>query len=548
VLIDGRSLAEGEILETVVCVVGSGPAGLVVATELARAGVGATVVETGDRDRTDWAQELAAAGAADGSFQRLVGSRRRQLGGNANVWEIRFDGKGGGVRHLPLDEVDFEERAWLPHSGWPFGRSTLEPYYERAQVVCGLGPFRYGAEAWAEEGLQPLPLDPSVVRTAVFQVGRASLFTRTYLDELARSPTARILTNLTVVELETESEAGRVRAARARRPDGTAVAIRARAFVLAAGGVENPRLLLVSRAARPAGLGNDHDLVGRFFMEHPFVRGGVLVPHDRSTIGAARLYDLRPRDGGVGVMGHLALAADVRRRERLLGVGAVLFPRRTRLSLDALESLRALRRRPDTRRPLREPLRHARRLLRDLPSVPPVVYARLRHHELYLSSFNRAGWSRRPELVDRLDCFEVALVTEQAPDPENRITLGEERDALGVPRAVVSTRWGAEERRTVRRTRDLLAAEVARAGIGTLAGEGDELHVGSPTAHHHIGTTRMAGDPRAGVVDPDCRVHGVENLFVAGSSVFPTGGYANPTLTMIALALRLAEHLRTKRL
>jgi choline dehydrogenase-like flavoprotein len=545
VLIDGRSLSTDETVETDVCVVGAGPTGLVIATALARAGVGVTVVESGDRERTDWAQELAANDAVDGSFQRLGGSRCRQLGGTANVWEIRFDGQGGGVRHLPLDEIDFEERAWLPHSGWPFGCRTLDPYYERAQVACGLGPYRYGAEEWAEDGGRPLPLDPTRVRTAVFQVGRNVPFTRTHLDELAHSRTARILTNLTVVELETESDAGRVRAARARRPDGTAVAVEARAFVLAAGGVENPRLLLVSHAARPAGLGNEHDLVGRFLMDHPFVRGGVLVPHERSLIGASRLYDLRPRDGGVGVMGHLALAEDVRRRERLLGVGIVLFPRRARVPVDALEPLRALRRRPHARRRLREQLGHASRLLRVLPSLPPAVYARLRHHELYLSSFNRAGWSRRPELVDRLDRFDVAFMTEQAPDPENRITLGDDRDPLGVPRAVVSTRWGAEERRTVRRTRELLAAELARAEVGTLVHE-RELRVGSPTAHHHIGTTRMSTDPRTGVVDADCRVHGTANLFVAGSSVFPTGGYANPTLTIVALALRLADHLQTR--
>ena len=136
---------------------------------------------------------------------------------------------------------------------------------------------------------------------------------------------------------------------------------------------------------------------------------------------------------------------------------------------------------------------------------------------------------------------------EQAPNPASRVRLIEQRDALGMPRVQLEWRLSGLDKRSIRRAHELLARELGRAGLGRLQLMlSEDEHRWPPElggGRHHMGTTRMHRDPARGVVDPDCRVHGVGNLYVAGSSVFPTVGAANPTLTIVALALRLADHL-----
>ena len=538
-LIDGRSLGDGSVVETDVCVVGAGPAGLSLASALEAHGVRVAVVESGGEEPGP-AQELSRAVFAPDSFQGLEGLPRRQLGGNANVWIIQLGPRTYGVRLLPLDPVDFEPRAWLPLSGWPLDYDELEPYYARAAALCGVAGASFDGAAWEGQ----LPLDAAVVRTAVFHVADQRAFTDTVARRLRVSPTASLFLHLTVTELRLSRDGASVDRVTARRLDGGTVAFAARRVVLAAGGVENARLLLAGCPAAPGGLGNASGLVGRCFMEHPFVRGGVLEPADRSLFDQAALYDLRPT-GGHAAIGHLALAPDVRRREQLLNVGAVLFPRSRRMSMETLEALRALRAARGLRRPLREPFGHAGRVVRGLPSVARIVWARARRPDLYLTNFLRGGWSRHEDAAERLDHFEVVFLTEQAPDPLNRIVLTSRRDRFGLPLPELRTRWGAHEARSIRRTRELLAAAVSASGIGDFVGDESDggLHVSGSVAHHHLGTTRAAADPRHGVVDAHLRVHGIANLFVAGSSVFPTGGYANPTLTIVSLSLRLADRL-----
>jgi choline dehydrogenase-like flavoprotein len=141
--------------------------------------------------------------------------------------------------------------------------------------------------------------------------------------------------------------------------------------------------------------------------------------------------------------------------------------------------------------------------------------------------------------------FKTAM--EQAPNRESRVMLGEERDRLGCARVALCWSLTSLDRRTFDRGHEILHEELRRANVGSLEtafGPADDAWPpGLRGARHHMGTTRMHVDPRRGVVDPQCRVHGISNLYVAGSSVFPTGGAANPTLTIVALALRLAEHV-----
>ena len=140
---------------------------------------------------------------------------------------------------------------------------------------------------------------------------------------------------------------------------------------------------------------------------------------------------------------------------------------------------------------------------------------------------------------------------EHLPHRSSRVVLATDRDALGMPRLRTQVAFTEQDVRTVEKFHRVLAAQLSATGTGAFHAYDPDLvsqiedrltHFNS--MYHHLGTTRMSASPATGVVDRDCRVHGVDNLYVAGGSVFPTGGYANPTLTVVALALRLADRLR----
>jgi choline dehydrogenase-like flavoprotein len=279
--------------------------------------------------------------------------------------------------------------------------------------------------------------------------------------------------------------------------DGPEFSLRSRVVVLATGGIENARLLLASNGVEAAGLGNRHDLVGRFFMEHPHTHSGEFLPSPVAR--PLGLYQLHRR-GGVDVLGVLALSAAVRRDARLANFTASLAPRTQGGAFE-----------------------------RDLGVVI-------------------AGFDAEGERAQGIPRFAFSNECEQVPNPESRVQLAYERDALGMNRVTLKWRLASEDRDSLRRSHEILAREIGRAGLGRVKPGLSEPDGAWPAdlngARHHMGTTRMHSDPKRGVVDADSRVHGIANLFVAGSSVFPTSGAANPTLTIVALALRLADHLK----
>ncbi|HEY9734658.1 MAG TPA: GMC family oxidoreductase, partial [Trichocoleus sp.] len=169
-----------------------------------------------------------------------------------------------------------------------------------------------------------------------------------------------------------------------------------------------------------------------------------------------------------------------------------------------------------------------------------------RSHKVY--HFDMGGWSLRQDQEKAFSCFEVLHFTEQAPDPANRIMLSNDRDVFGYPKMQLQWRWSDQDIQSIRRAQALFKQEFAKAGLGELKVELDQglPRMIYPSIHHHMGTTRMHESPKHGVVDANCRVHGVSNLYVASSSVFPTSGYANPTLTIVAIAIRVADQIKRK--
>ena len=538
-IVDARRLAEGTEIACHVCIVGAGPAGMTIARELAGTPWRVCLVESGGVDTHGDAPPLSGL-SRDGDFFPPATALHRQLAGGANVWDVRITQDGGGCRFMPLDPIDFEARDWLPSSGWPLSRVQLEPFYARALRACGVEAGTYRLDDWASPASAPLPFDPARIATSLEHFGRADAFTRDGREALERAANVDVLVHATVAALEEDGRGPGVTHARIVTGTGRSHVVRATLFVLAAGGIENPRLLLLSRSARPEGLGNQHGLVGRFFMDHHNVRSGFLVPASRGLLDAASLYDLR-LVRGTPVMAKLRIAEHVAREERLLNAAVRLEPGRAPDQTRAVGALRRARR--DGLADGREALALARDVLVDAPRLAVAGLRTLAPR----SRRGLYGWSELRAKRWRFDGFHVEIQVEHAPDPANRVMLGEDRDPLGLPRAAIRWRWSDVDLASLRRVQAILAEECARAGVGRLELPPADAppEVTAPGGiHHHMGTTRMHADERRGVVDADCRVHGVPNLFVAGSSVFPTGGYANPTLTIVAFAIRLADHLK----
>ena len=496
-------------IETDLCIVGSGPAALAVAQEVSAGGSRLVLLESGGLECERGCQEANAGEVVGSAYSDLRDVRRRQIGGTVNTWNTDIDG-AAGAKYAPLDPIDFERREWVPHSGWPFAAAYLDPWYARAQKICGLGAFAYDAPAWISDRAQPFPLDEAIVATRVYQFGSATRLLDGPIAHLRTSDRVRTICHATVVELVTDRDAGYVEAVVAAVPgESSRLRVRAKRFVLAAGAIENARLLLASNAVRSEGLGNAHDLVGRFFMEHPRDYALTLRPARTGFLEDAGFYDRHLASDGTMVMGRLAIAAAELRAAGALQASATLLP-----GVGAQGLWTRIRRRVAGKEGSGD---------KNYPQ-------------------GAAGWSRAGGAAIDRERIRLLVNLEQAPSPENRVVLGASRDAFGTPRVQVHWRWTDNEQRALQATRRRFARALEAAGYGAVEIEDEQRP--DPNAHHHAGTTRMHADARFGVVDPDSRVHGIDNLYVAGGSVFPTAGFANPTLTIVALALRLGEHLR----
>jgi choline dehydrogenase-like flavoprotein len=446
------------------------------------------------------------------------------FGGTTTIWN-------GACR--PLDALDFSRRDWVPWSGWPITREQLDPYYARAQTVCELGPFAYAAEDWETPYERRLPFPPDGIDTHIFQLSKTR-FGRVYREAVLDAPNVYTCLRAHAVEVETD-EAGRTATGvRLKTLDGRNLRVNARAVVVAAGGIETPRLLLLSRRAVPAGLGNQHDLVGRFFTEHLYMDSGEMV----LTNGwrRSRFYSIHHSQKLVPhtrIEAVLAVSDARQQREELLRA-AFLFPPRWRTG-SAYYSTGV------------SSLLHMIRLLR----MGYLPYQWREHARLVIGGLNQVLTAAQRRMLRRMEPTNRAMVrafAEQAPNYDSRVQLSSLRDRLG--RNLVRLDWRVTDSdlRSLRSAHEILGSELQRANLGRFDAHLDVADKEWPKrvtgGYHHMGTTRMHEDPRQGVVDVDCRVHGTSNVYVAGSSVFPTAGYANPTLTIVALSIRLADHLK----
>lgn len=506
-----------------VCIVGAGPAGLSIARDLAHRGVNVTVVESGGWNPSLNAQRLSAGKSAGYPYHSLDKALYSGVGGSAQLW-------WGHNRFRPLDAIDFEERPGIPNSGWPFDFDHMVPYYERAQAMLPLGPLDYTADFWAQPDSTPrLTLPDKEVETAIFQTTSGGDSGAKAIASLAADRDYRLLTETTVTELIVDDDGRRIAGARLHHGDGTELSIKADVFVLAAGAFDNTRLLLISNKRWTKGLGNTHDLVGRYFMEHPAVSTAYWVPSDAGIFKRSGLY--RPHTvRGTPIIGTLTVAEDVKRREGLLNAAVFLRVSDELRVSDLYGSLAMF-----SPRGLKN-MRWTRSMYAE--NVANIV-------RYPLGSLTTLVNVARKSTRGRSRVFDLRVVSEQTPNPDSRLFLDSKLDERGLPRLRLDWRFTELDRWSIRRTQEILRDSVRGAGMGTvqhLYGE-ERPEARIYGQRHQMGTTRMHDDPKRGVVDAHSRVHGLHNLYVTGSSVFPTGGHANTTLTIIALALRLADHL-----
>ena len=530
-IIDARAEETGTVVNADVCIVGGGLAGITLAREFLGTPFEVCLLESGGLQQESETQSLDAGENIGYPYYPLDTARARCLGGSSTLWHTPAGDREVGARMRPLDAIDFEERDWVPYSGWPFRRCDLEPYYYRAQALSRIGPASYDVEDWTDPDRRPRVHFGDDVQTIVYKVCRQDLFARAYRGEVSRAENVTTCLHATALEIEANDRANHVGRLRAATLAGNELFVDAKIYILAAGGIETPRLMLLSNGKQPSGLGNQHDLVGRFFMEHLHFWSGMLVLA-KNHIDCTAFYDDIHTVRDVAVVGKLALSEQVLRRERLLNQNIQLMPAR----------------RPDPfkyRRLDETPKSSLRALLRG--TAPPDIGAHLRHVVAGWDDIATAIFRRVRGKLPTRPMYIFANMTEQIPNPESRITLGRHVDAFGQRRVRLDWKIAPQDISSAIRTQEIISSALERSGWGRFYRELVETvpPAGTHGGYHHMGTTRMHRDPRHGVVDPNCRVHGIDNLYIAGPSVFPTGGYANPALTMLALSLRLADHLKS---
>ena len=513
--------------EADVAVIGTGAAGITMARRLVAAGKTVILLESGGLDYEASTADLNAGSIVGEPYYDLDKARLRFFGGTTAIW---------GGRCAELDPIDFEQRPWVPHSGWPFGIDELRPYYEAARHLLDLPP----SDPPAGKGIplfEGLSRDELEVRCWLFD-RRFERFGLAANRALVNDPRVTVLIHATVREIVPAQSGRGVERLDVLGPAGQSVVVRAGTYVLAAGGLVNPRLLLASNSVLKAGVGNQNDLVGRFFMEHPHARGGCIT--GTSAWRMLRAFAKR-RSGGVQYSPLLAPSPRVQEKLGILNSAMTV----------------AARRPVGGRRPLMK-----RAYLHAKHEAAPTRTGRglWKLHRRVAREAKRFAGPLRPwwECVRGRSELAIAIRAEQRPNPQSRVTLDQAVDATGMPRIRLDWQLGGQDVESVAALVEIFAAQAGRLGLGEVRPAAwlrdparqwvfDDLISDHPFGgYHHMGTTRMAEDPKRGVTDGYGRVHGLDNLFIAGSSLFPTSGWANPTLTVLALTLRTAEHVLSR--
>ena len=502
---DTRDLENGTTIKGDICIIGAGAAGISMALEWDNTPYKVVLLESGGFEYESELQNLNSGQLTGQKYFPLESTRLRYFGGTTGHWTGLCS---------PLDEVDFMKRDYFPYSGWPITKKDLDPFYLRAQNKLQLGPYEYDLNYWKDSrpNLNAFPLDQNIVKTKMWQISSAR-FGSLYKEKIFKSKNIHLYTYASATNINSNETVSEIEGIAIKNHTGNSYKVKAKYYMMACGAIQNARLLLSSRDRAPNGLGNNHDVVGRYFMEHL----------DTKAAGELWLFEKFETDlysWGGGIKSEMTIADNMQLKSEILNATVSIPP----LEIG----------------------KHMKPLIETWQDADPRKAEENTENRSLLSKIMRLKTK-----VWKPTAFDMDCNSEQAPNPMSRITLGVEKDALGVQKPILSWQLSPIDKITIKKTLELIGQQMGQKGLGRvklsdfLQDEDDGVF---PTnlggAFHHMGTTRMHTDPRFGVVDANCQVHGISNLFVAGSGCFTTSGSVNPTLTLVALSLRLSDYVK----
>jgi hypothetical protein len=550
--IDAETLEQNTTVSSAIAIVGSGPAGIVLALELAQAGFEIILIESGRLNFSEAIQNLGAA--SDFDLKRhapMSECTRRQLGGTSIIW---------GGRCLPLDRVDFDDRPFIPHSNWPIAYEEIECYFQKTcdYLFCGKSDFNIGdIPNVKQQSIVPGLLDTEILNSTLERWSLPTNFGKEYFNDLKYSRQIKLFYGLTCTEIVTNENGNQVEFLRAKTLGGKNIELKCQKYVLAGGALNTTRLLLTSDLRHPGGIGNHSEMLGKFYMGH--LSGSIAVAQF-STPSQNTIFGFDQDSDNVYLRRRFSFTKEFLHKHQLsnivawLGVpkfgdpshqngilSAAYIALNTPFVRNYLTS-KAIRRTAIGTLDQSFKWLHIKNVLKDfiqvITSLPVLGYQRYVANRKIPALFVYSGINEYP----------LQYHSEQIPNPKSTVGLSDEQDELGVRRLNINLQFTQQDVDSVIASHKYWDEYLQQHNCGRLKYVTNDTNASvweqAGDGYHQIGTTRMSAEPNAGVVGTNCNVHGVDNLFIASSSIFVTSGQANSTFTILSFALRLADHIK----
>lgn len=507
--IDARKLPNNTVIEGDVCIIGAGAAGISFALDWIDTNKKVILLEAGGFDYDDQVQDLYDGETTGQKYYPLRSTRLHHFGGATGHWAGMCS---------PFDPIDFKKRDWVPHSGWPISFDDLNPFYQKAHKPLLLGPYNYDVNFWRNKSpeMKSFPLDSDKVWNKMWQFSSAR-FGAVHREKILQAKNIYLYTYATATNILGNENISKISKVQVKNHAGKNISVQTKQYVMACGALQNARMLLASNSQQKSGLGNTFDNVGRYFMEH--------IEHASAELWCFKEMNwtqYKWPSGPIKARAELSITEEEQRRQKILN-GTVSFV----------------------------PL-SAGRLLGSEIDLWTDKDPR-KSSDAFSTSIQNAMKNSKLEKDERVQrSFTLFTRIEQAPNANSRVTLDTQKDALGVQKPILNWELSPIDKRSIRTIYQILGQQFGKSGVGRVKLNPflrddddttwpDDLNGG----WHHMGTTRMSSDPKLGVVDKNCQVHGISNLFIAGSGCFTTSSAPNPTLTLVALTLRLSDYLKS---
>lgn len=524
-ILDANEFEKSTELVADFCILGGGVAGVVLANELLKnSDKNIIVLESGGEFFDERTQELYKANSIPPFFPDTTVSRLRMLGGSSNHWENSIE------RFSP---IDFEKREWISDSGWPIEYADLVKHYPAAEQYCNVQNGEYDFSFWNQyiKSTDIFENSPHFSTVVSKSPNYPTQFFEDHGSKLVESPKVKIVQNANVIDIAYSDLDEHVESVTFRTFSETRHMVRATTFIMCFGGIENARMLLTFNERYENKLGNQNDNVGRYFMEHPTIRAAQLIPFKEKLVG--QFYE-GAQIGDIHIRGRAYLNDEAQRQYQTNNLRAYFIKQSKLILSDGVSSSHII---ADSLTDGEVPEDFGGHLLNTLKDIDHIAESFFKK-KLDTSVFDS---------VHELGGYQILAMIEQTPDRNNRITLSNSKDSLGIKSVDIKFHVTQEDKNWAWKTLTLLSQDPGIQSVGRLRllKERESRIWESQLGYgqHHIGTTKMGNTSQNGVVDSSLKVFGTKNFYISGSSVFPTGSHVPPTLTIVALSIKLAQEL-----